>query len=350
MRAPSFPMARVGSTARAGSAEPLRVDLNGLSLAGFHRLAVWHWPGQADRVPVICVHGLTRQGRDFDVLARHLSACGRPVWCPDLPGRGRSEWLRDPEQYHLLQYGADLNAVIARVGAQQVDWVGTSLGGLIGMMLAAQPGSPIRRLVLNDIGPYISAPALRRLGAYVGSADRRFASLEAAEQRLRERLAPFGDLDDEEWHHLTLHSVKPDGQGGFEFRDDPDISRTYRRWQYISVSMWPTWNAIRCPVLVIRGADSDFLAPDTLAQMMRSGPAVSSVEIAGCGHAPTLTHADQISAVMSFLEAAPQVHGGPADAGLDPGEAGRRKARGSTARRLVMSGAAAEQAGLASGR
>ena len=213
-----------------------------------------------------------------------------------------------------------------------------------------QTGSPIRRLVLNDVGPYVSARALRRLGTYVGSTDRRFASLEAAERRLRERLAPFGDLDDEAWRHLTLHSVRPDGQGGFELRDDPDISRTYRRWQYISVSMWPTWNAIRCPVLVMRGADSDFLSPDTVARMVRSGPSVSSVEVAGCGHAPTLTRADQISAVMSFLEATPEARAGPVTAGPDPGGSG--ETRGRTARRLVMSGAekAGKQAGAATGR
>ena len=320
-------------------------------MAGFHRLAVWHWPGRADRVPVICVHGLTRQGRDFDVLARRLSAGGRPVWCPDLPGRGHSEWLRDPEQYHLLQYGADMNTVLARVGAQQVDWVGTSLGGLVGMMLAAQPGNPIRRLVLNDVGPYISAQALRRLGTYVGSPDRRFASLDDAQRRLRERLAPFGDLTDDEWRHLTQHSVKPDGQGGVEFRYDPDISRTYRRWQYVSVSLWPVWNAIRCPVLVMRGADSDFLSPDTVARMKRSGPAVSTVEVAGCGHAPALMRDDQISAITSFLDSTVEARAGPGEAGPEGATARSGTGRSRTSRRLVTRGAeeTRRQAGAATG-
>ena len=295
--------------------------------------------------PMASATDTTRAGR----------ADGRPVWCPDLPGRGHSEWLRDPEQYQLLQYGADMNAVLARMGAQQVDWVGTSLGGLIGMMLAAQPGSPIRRLVLNDVGPYISAQALRRLGTYVGSPDRRFASLDDAQRRLRERLAPFGDLSDDEWRHLTLHSVRPDGYGGFEFRDDPDISRTYRRWQYVSVSIWPVWNAIRCPVLVIRGADSDFLSPDTLARMRRSGPSVSSVEIAGCGHAPTLMRADQIRAVTSFLESTTEARAGPAQAAPEVASevtsARSRAGRSRTARRRAVGGAeeAGEQIGVATG-
>lgn len=288
----------------AAAAQPQRLELRGLSMAGFHRLSVCHWAGQPDQVPVVCVHGLTRQARDFDRLARRLLEFGRPVWCPDLPGRGHSEWLRDPSHYQLLQYGADLNAVLARIGAEQVDWVGTSLGGLVGMMLAAQPGSPIRRLVLNDVGPTIPAAALRRLGNYISSGERRFASLEVAELRFRELLAPFGSLDDDEWRHLTLHSLKPLPGGGYELHHDPGIGQAYRQWQFMSVDLWRTWAAITCPVLVLRGADSDFLTRDTVARMQRSGPGAQCVEFDGCGHVPSLMRPDQIDAVTTFLEAA----------------------------------------------
>ena len=295
---------RVSGGRAAVAAQPRRLDVLGLSMAGFHRLSVCHWPGRPDRVPVVCVHGLTRQARDFDVLAHRLGAVGRPVWCPDLAGRGCSEWLRDPSQYQLLQYGADLNAVLARIGAQQVDWVGTSLGGLLGMMLAAQPGSPIRRLVLNDIGPYIPAAALRRLGQYIGSSERRFASLEMAELRFRELLAPFGTLTDDEWRHLTLHSLKALAGGGYALHHDPNIGQTYRQWQFMSVDLWRTWAAIACPVLVLRGADSDFLTRDTVTRMQRSGPGAQCVEFEGCGHVPSLMRTDQVDAVTTFLEAA----------------------------------------------
>ena len=291
-------------TAKAQT-EPQRVEVRGLSMAGFHRLSVWHWPGRADRVPVVCVHGLTRQSRDFDTLARRLQKSGRAVWCPDLAGRGHSEWLRDPGHYQLLQYGADLNAVLARIGAEQVDWVGTSLGGLVGMMLAAQPGRPIRRLVLNDVGPYIPAAALRRLGNYIGSGERRFASLDAAELRFRELLAPFGTLADDEWRHLTLHSLKPLADGGYELHHDPAIAQAYRQWQFMSVDLWRTWDAVTCPVLVLRGADSDFLSRDTVARMQRRGPGAQLVEFDGCGHVPSLMQADQVAAVTAFLETDP---------------------------------------------
>jgi pimeloyl-ACP methyl ester carboxylesterase len=282
--------------------EPQRVEVRGLSLAGFHRLNVWKWEGRGDGVPIVCVHGLTRQGRDFDPLARRLARAGRTVFCPDLPGRGLSEWLRDPACYNLLQYGADMNAVLARLGAEQVDWVGTSLGGLVGMMLAAQPGHPIRRLVLNDIGPYIPSTALRRLGRYIGSDERRFVSLEAAETRFRDVLGPFGNLSNAEWRHLTLHSLKSLADGGFELHHDPAISQAFRQWQFMSVDLWRTWDAVDCPVLVLRGAQSDFLSTATVERMQRSGAHVRSVEFAGCGHAPSLLRDEQVGVVSTFLQ------------------------------------------------
>jgi pimeloyl-ACP methyl ester carboxylesterase len=255
-------------------------------------------------LPVVCVHGLTRNARDFDTLARELVRRGRSVYCPDLAGRGRSDWLRDPMQYHLGQYAADLNNVVSRIGCEQVDWVGTSLGGLVGMTLAAQPGHPIRRLVMNDIGPFIPASALRRLGTYIDTPLRRFDSVAAAESHFRTTLAPFGDLADAQWRHLTEHSVKPSAdRPGVELRHDPAIARTYRQWQYLNVDLWNTWRRIDCPVLVLRGADSDFLARTTVQRMAESGPRADAVEVQGCGHVPSLTRPDQMAPVLEFLDA-----------------------------------------------
>src|SRR4029453_13958806 len=191
-----------------------RGTIRGLSLTGFHELPYVDWGPPDATVPVICVHGLSRQGRDFDYLAADLAASGRRVICPDLVGRGRSGRLRNPNEYALPQYCADINSLLARIGADQVDWVGTSLGGLIGIVLAGLPGTPIRRLVVNDIGPYLPWSGLARIGSYLSSAPTAFERIAAAESYLREVLAPFGDLTDEHWAHLTRHSVARDPASG----------------------------------------------------------------------------------------------------------------------------------------
>jgi pimeloyl-ACP methyl ester carboxylesterase len=299
------PRPRRGRQHSAPVPQPRLVHVRGMSLAGFHRMAVWHWPAPGNAVPVLCVHGLTRNARDFDTLARELVRRGRSVYCPDLAGRGHSDWLRDPTQYHLGQYAADMNNVINLIGCEQVDWIGTSLGGLTGMTLAAQPAHPIRRLVLNDIGPFIPSAALRRLGRYIDAPVRHFASLADAEQHHRQTLAPFGALGDAEWRHLTEHSLKPAvDRPGFELRCDPAIARTYRQWQYFNVDLWSLWKLIDCPVRVLRGVDSDFVSREMCQRMADSGPRASVVELPGCGHAPSLTRADQIESVIDFLDVA----------------------------------------------
>jgi pimeloyl-ACP methyl ester carboxylesterase len=273
-----------------------------LSLAGFHRIAVWEWGSDGAGPPVVCVHGLTREARDFAVLARHLAASGRRVLCIDQVGRGRSDWLTDPLQYHLLQYASDVNVVLAWARVDQVDWIGTSLGGLVGLMLAAQGGdNPIRRLVLNDVGPFIPTHALQRIGRYLGTAPERFHTITAAETHLRRILAPFGALSDEDWRHLTEHSFRRDEDDGhFVQRHDPAISRTYRHWQFLNVDLWRTWNLLECPVLVLRGEESDFLTRGVAERMCRT-PTVQAIEVPGCGHAPMLTVPEQIAHVAGFL-------------------------------------------------
>ena len=274
----------------------------GLSKSGFHEIAYVEWgPLDAEHV-VICVHGLTRQGRDFDPLAARLADQGCRVICPDLAGRGQSGRLRDPQEYALPQYCSDMNALIARSGASRVDWVGTSLGGLIGLTLAGLPGHPIRRLVINDIGPVIPLPGLQRIGQYVADMPTSFGTSEDAERYLRKVLAPFGELADEHWRDLTRHSVRFDPeQGHYLTLCDPAITHAFRSTVNPGAHLWDYWQAVDVPILVIRGRDSDLL-PNYLAQeMARRNSRMVLHDVPGCGHAPTLMTRDQIDPVAAFL-------------------------------------------------
>ena len=271
----------------------------GLGSRGFHRLHYTEWGVPGDALPVICVHGLTRNGRDFDHLAQALADKAQVV-CPDVVGRGLSAWAADPSTYGFPQYQADMAALIARLGADRVDWVGTSMGGLVGMMLAAQPGSPIRRLVMNDVGPFLPKAALERIGTYVGYSPG-FASLAAAEAYFRDVHRPFGLLSDEQWQHLTRHSVRP-VEGGYAVAYDPHIGDAFRSADPIEdVDLWAVWDAVACPVLVLRGAVSDLLSADVAAAMACRGPQAQVVEIEGVGHAPALMAPDQIALVRDWL-------------------------------------------------
>jgi pimeloyl-ACP methyl ester carboxylesterase len=276
----------------------------GLSRSGFHEVTYVEWgPVDADHA-VICVHGLTRQGRDFDYLAHELASQGRRVVCPDLVGRGRSGWLRDPADYTVLQYCADMNALIARTGATRIDWVGTSLGGLIGIVLAGLPDSPIRRLVINDIGPVVPINALQRIGRYVAEMPEAFDTFDDAERYLREVLAPFGNVADEHWRHLTRHSVRKDPeQDRYLTLCDPAILHALRAPANPGAHLWAYWDAVERPIMVVRGRDSDFLPSYLSNEMARRNPNAVVHDVPGCGHAPTLMPRDQIEAVVAFLSA-----------------------------------------------
>jgi pimeloyl-ACP methyl ester carboxylesterase len=315
---------------------------NYLSLGptGFHRIAYTYWGDTTARHVIVCVHGLSRNGRDFDFLARALESRCRVV-CPDVVGRGDSEWLADKSGYTFGTYLADAAALIARVTTpprttflgelhrqlrnrlgdvpepQRLDWVGTSMGGLIGMLLAAKPGSPIRRLVLNDVGPLVPWNALLRLSGAM-TPGTRFVDRAAAEQLLRAACAPFGLDHEAQWTHLFEHSIAQDEDRSFVLRFDPALvqpQRTPDRELPLGpdflrgVDLWTTWDAVRCPVLVLRGAESDVLLPDTIARM-RQKPNVHIVEFPGVGHAPALMNAMQIGVVREFLLAS--------DAELEP--------------------------------
>ena len=273
-------------------------QLPALSLHGFHKLTYYEWGDPANSKVAICVHGLTRNGRDFDDLARALSSEYRVI-CPDIPGRGKSEWLAHKEDYSYPVYCADMAALIARSGAQTVDWVGTSMGGLIGMLLAAQPNSPIRKLVMNDVGPFIPKASLERLATYVGkpiSLD----SFEAFEQYIRTVSPSFGPLTDAQWRHLAETSAKKRDDGRWGTNYDPAIATPFTG-PIADVVLWPYWDQIRAPTLLVRGTDSDLLLSETAREMTTRGPKAKLVEFAGIGHAPMLMEQSQIAAVREFL-------------------------------------------------
>ncbi|HZQ74297.1 MAG TPA: alpha/beta hydrolase [Burkholderiales bacterium] len=291
----------MSSAAPEPQAGPRRRSVACLSPKGLHRVSYLEWGDPRNRDVVVCVHGLTRSARDFDELARALSGRLRVV-CPDIAGRGESDRLVDPMLYAVPQYVADMVTLIARLDVETVSWVGTSMGGVIGMALAAQPGSPVKRLVLNDAGPVLSRASLERIAAYVGNAPA-FPTLEAAEQYVRAVSASFGPHSDAQWRFLTEAWVRRNDDGSYAPQYDPRIAQAYRATipKEGPLEFWPVYDAVRCPTLVLRGALSDLLERATCAQMAARGPRARTVEIQGVGHAPTLLHADQIALVREFL-------------------------------------------------
>ncbi len=268
-----------------------------LSPHGFHRAAYTEWGDPANGRVAICVHGLTRNSRDFDYLARALEQDYRVI-CADVLGRGKSDWLSHKVDYGYPLYISQMAALIAHLDVEAVDWIGTSMGGLIGMMIAALPGNPIRRLVMNDVGPFLPQAASERLAQYVGE-DRTFDNVDAVEHYLRKVLAPFGPLTDTQWRNMAEHGHYRDSGGKLHLAYDPAIGAPFRGQQR-DIDLWPVWNAVRCPVLVIRGAQSDLLLAETVAQM-KVRPDTTAVEIAGVGHAPMLINIEQTDLVRDFL-------------------------------------------------
>ena len=278
--------------------EPLRCHLSSLSPHGFHRVVYYQWGDPGNPRVVLCVHGIGRNGRDFDVLGEALAPTHR-VLAVDMPGRGESDWLADPRDYVFPTYLTTLTALIARSGAETVDWVGTSMGGLLGMTVAAQPRNPIARLVVNDVGPAIEPAALDRIRGYFGM-DPTFATYAEIEQYVRTISAPFGRLTDAQWAHVTRSNVRerPDGRWGLAY--DPGIAVPFRT-SAAPPDLWALWDAIRCPTLVLRGAQSDLLSAPTAAQMAARGPKPEVLEFADVGHAPMLLSSEQVDPVVRFL-------------------------------------------------
>ena len=268
-------------------------------LAGaFYSMAHTEW-GNPDNPAVVCVHGLTRTGRDFDVLAEALSDRFHVI-CPDLPGRGASDWLLDGALYQPLNYAAALAHLLAWIG-KPVAWVGTSLGGICGMAVAAAPGQPITRMVLNDVGPFIPKAALARIRGYIGNAYA-FQDLAEIEAHLRRVHAPFGPLTDPQWAHLVRSSARQAPDGGWGLHYDPKIAEPIVGAEPEDVDLWAYWDRISIPVLAIRGEESDLCQAETIQRMAAGG--TETLTLPGIGHAPALMDAQQVTAVRGFLLAA----------------------------------------------
>ena len=280
--------------------QPRQHFVRSLSPHGFHRVAYREWGHPASSRVVVCVHGLTRNGRDFDALASTLSDRFR-VLCPDMPGRGDSEWLPDPNDYIFPTYLTSLTAMLAHADVSETAWVGTSMGGLLGMILAAQRATPITRLVINDIGPAIEPVALLRIAGYVGL-DPVFDSFAALEAHIREVSAPFGALTDAQWTALASSTAREAPDGRWRLKYDPGIAVPFRSAASTG-DLWAVWDAIHCPTLLLHGAASDLLSAQTAATMRTRGPKPRMVEFAGVGHAPMLLTTDQIAPVVAFLDA-----------------------------------------------
>lgn len=280
-----------------------------------HRMAYWEWnaTGNPDHPHVlVCVHGLTRQSRDFDVLAQHLAPHMRVV-CPDVVGRGHSDWLANPAHYQVPQYAADMLALLAQLHANspitRLDWVGTSMGGLIGMALAGQPllpaPLPFTRLVLNDVGPALEWAALSRIASYVGQ-NPRFDSVEQGAEALWRISSGFGPHSQQEWLALSRPMLRPRDDGGWGLHYDPAIGQAFQHMTPESAptaeqALWQLYDQISARTLVLRGAQSDLLSAATARAMTERGPRAQLVEFAAVGHAPTLVTPDQVAVVSRFL-------------------------------------------------
>jgi pimeloyl-ACP methyl ester carboxylesterase len=275
-----------------------------LSLSGFHRMAYSDW-GRADAATtVICVHGLTRQGRDFDYLAMSLATQGYRVVCPDLVGRGQSGWMPHALNYVFPQYCADLGSLLATIRSDNVYWVGSSLGGLVGLVLASMSDSPITKLVVNDIGPEVPISAAARVGVRIAGLPTAFASLDEAEQFHRTTFADWGELTDAQWRHVTAHAVREDPNGpGYVARMDPKIVVAYHWLFYYRMALWSNWERIRRPILLVHGEHSDFVPQRLLHAMKRTAPQMQSYQVARVGHMPMLMSAEEIATIRAFLEA-----------------------------------------------
>ncbi len=273
---------------------------------GFHDMVYSDW-GQASwgqagaRRTVVCVHGLTRSGRDFDRLALVLADSGYRVLAPDIVGRGRSGRLGPFGNYEIPQYINDLTCMLAAESVADIDWIGTSMGGLIGMSIAAMDGHPIRRMLINDVGPFVPKEALRRIGEYVGIMWQ-FDTFEAALDHVKKAYAPFGLTSEEDWRYLAELSLRQDDAGQWVNAYDGRIAEPFRSADIGDVDLWSLWDHLSLPIMVLRGAESDLLTADVAQAMIRRGPKAQLLEVAGCGHAPALMDAGQIGIVRDWLQ------------------------------------------------
>lgn len=265
---------------------------------GFHRMVYRQWgSAENDRV-LVCVHGLARNSRDFDDIAKVLARDYRVI-CPDVVGRGSSDWLPAGVEYGIPQYLSDMTALLARLNVDKVDWLGTSMGGIIGMCLAAMPNSPIHSLIINDVGSFIPSSALQRISGYLG--DKRFASMQEVEQFMRTNYTALKNINDQQWAHLAKHGVRELEDGQLAIHYDPAIATATAANAANDIDLSLFWQAVNCHQALIWGEESDILSADTVQQMQAQRPEMELLSLPGIGHAPSLMEDDQIQWVQDWL-------------------------------------------------
>jgi pimeloyl-ACP methyl ester carboxylesterase len=265
---------------------------------GTHEIVYSEFPGDPQKT-VICVHGLSRNGRDFDWLALALSIAGYRVICPDMAGRGRSKKFENPAFYNYPQYISDLTILMQKTNTVSCDWIGTSMGGLIGMMIGVQPATPIKKLVINDIGPFVSKESLEHIRNYVGL-NPIYPDWESFYESFKKRMVPFGLKNSAERDFMAHISAEENLMGGYRVNYDTNIIAGMGDGPLADLDLWAMWTLVKQKMLILHGADSDVLSNDTLHQMMINKQA-TAVSFAGIGHAPALLSADQISVVKNWL-------------------------------------------------
>lgn len=275
-----------------------------LNPRGVHRMAYRVWGNPDNPRVLICVHGLARNGHDFDELARSLSDTYRVV-CPDIVGRGESDWLPEGAPYEIGQYIQDMMVLIGRLKVEKVSWLGTSMGGIIGQALAALPGSPINRLILNDIGARVPKESLKRISLYMG--ERRFSSLDDVETYLRDTYPALAGISDKQWQELARHAVRVLPSGQLALHYDPAIAEATRKAAAMDqdIDLWPFWYSITCPRALIWGEQSDVLDMPTVTQMQAHTPDLEILALPEIGHAPSLMEDDQIRWIKDWLNRHP---------------------------------------------
>jgi pimeloyl-ACP methyl ester carboxylesterase len=269
-----------------------------------YQMAYWQWGDPTNDQVLLCVHGLTRNGRDFDELAQELAPDYRII-CPDIVGRGKSDWLTHPENYNYQTYQQDILTLLKHLEITQVDWLGTSMGGIIAMFLAAQSPSIIKRLILNDVGAVIPKAALQRIAKYVLIGDRLFSDFTAVEQHIRRNYAGFGQLTDGQWQQLAQRSVTRLPDGNYRLNYDPNISHPFRNQKMNDlqdVALWELWKLLTCPILLLHGRESDLLSPEIIEEMQKQKPEMEVIHFDKVGHAPALMDEIQIQSIKHWLK------------------------------------------------
>jgi len=273
----------------------------GLSQQGFHRLFYQEWCEKSGAVTLICVHGLTRNSGDFSYLAEQIQNQYRVI-CPDIVGRGKSDWLKDKNAYQFSQYLADISVLIGRLGVNTIDWLGTSMGGLLGIFLASLPNTPIRKLVINDVGPFVPREALIYISKYAGN-DLHFETFEDVVAYFKQLYVDWGDIPEKGWLHMASHSSSKLPDGTFSLAYDPGLMESMKKNPdaITDFDIWPVFEKIQCPILVLRGINSNVLSNDVAQQMKIRGKNVDVVDFPDIGHAPHLMTDEHVSILRAWL-------------------------------------------------